>query len=202
MSHYTLPTIIPFASVPAILPCASYGNAPPVISRRAKSPLNQRRHPSQTCLPAMRRGRNLFAPVGSVSYESRAMPGHGAHARGHTLHGTRAANHSARRKLSELGLPPFDIFTARTASRESAYLLPATRPPFSARCPRRRVIQVRKGQTRQLRQSARKWRADSPACRARISRTKSVGPDRGFETVATATSALASPAPCAQAARM
>ena len=46
----------------------------------------------------------------------------------HTLHDYEGRESHGTRKLGELGLPPFDIFTARTASREIGYLLAGDGP--------------------------------------------------------------------------
>jgi len=70
----------------------------------------------------------LFAPVGSVSYEAGRCPADGHMRVVHTLHGYEGRESFGARKLSELGLPPFDIFTARTASREFGYLLAGDAP--------------------------------------------------------------------------
>jgi len=70
----------------------------------------------------------LFAPVGSVSYEAGRCPADGHMRVVHTLHGYEGRESFGARKLSELGLPPFDIFTARTASREIGYLLAGDAP--------------------------------------------------------------------------
>ncbi len=70
----------------------------------------------------------LFAPVGSVSYEAGRCPADGHMRVVHTLHGYEGRESFGARKLSGLGLPPFDIFTARTASREIGYLLAGDAP--------------------------------------------------------------------------
>lgn len=77
-----------------------------------------------------------FAPVGSVSYEGGRCPADGHMRVVHTLHSYEGHQPFGARKLSELGLPLFDIFTARTASREAGYLLagdaPAVLGPLAA----------------------------------------------------------------------
>jgi adenylyltransferase/sulfurtransferase len=66
---------------------------------------------------------DLFVPVGSVSYEAGRCPKDGhmrAVAAVHTYAGGDAFGH---RKLSDLGLPLFDIYTARSESCEIGYLI-------------------------------------------------------------------------------
>ncbi|HEV3421803.1 MAG TPA: ThiF family adenylyltransferase [Candidatus Acidoferrum sp.] len=70
----------------------------------------------------------LFVPVGSLSYEAGRCPADGHMRIVHTLHDYEGRESHGTRKLGELGLPPFDIFTARTASREIGYLLAGDGP--------------------------------------------------------------------------
>jgi molybdopterin/thiamine biosynthesis adenylyltransferase len=70
----------------------------------------------------------LFVPVGSIRYEAGRCPADGHMRVVHTLHGYEGRESHGSRKLSELGLPPFDIFTARTSSREIGYLLAGDAP--------------------------------------------------------------------------
>src|SRR3984893_16428159 len=70
----------------------------------------------------------LFVPVGSIRYEAGRCPADGHMRVVHTLHGYEGREPHGSRKLSELGLPPFDIFTARTSSREIGYLLAGDAP--------------------------------------------------------------------------
>ena len=45
----------------------------------------------------------------------------------HAVHGYDGSESYGQRKLSELGLPRFDIFAARSATREIGYLLEGDR---------------------------------------------------------------------------
>jgi molybdopterin/thiamine biosynthesis adenylyltransferase len=66
---------------------------------------------------------DLFAPVGSMSFEEGRCPKDG-HMRAIVAVHSYAGNEAfGPRKLSELGLPRFDIYTARSPSREIGYLV-------------------------------------------------------------------------------
>ncbi len=65
----------------------------------------------------------VFAPVGSVSYERGRCP-HDAQMRVvHTLAGYKGELELASRRLDQLGLPLFDIFTARSLESEISYCI-------------------------------------------------------------------------------
>jgi molybdopterin/thiamine biosynthesis adenylyltransferase len=65
----------------------------------------------------------IFAPVGSVSYE-RGRCLHDAQMRVvHTLSGYKGEPELASRRLDQLGLPLFDVFTARSLESEIAYCI-------------------------------------------------------------------------------
>jgi molybdopterin/thiamine biosynthesis adenylyltransferase len=65
----------------------------------------------------------VFAPVGSVSYERGRCP-HDAQMRVvHTLAGYKGEPELASRQLDQLGLPLFDIFTARSLESEISYCM-------------------------------------------------------------------------------
>jgi molybdopterin/thiamine biosynthesis adenylyltransferase len=65
----------------------------------------------------------VFAPVGSVSYERGRCP-HDAQMRVvHTLAGFKGEPELASRRLDQLGLPLFDIFTARSLESEISYCM-------------------------------------------------------------------------------
>jgi molybdopterin/thiamine biosynthesis adenylyltransferase len=70
----------------------------------------------------------LFVPVGSVNFEAGRCPADGHMRVVHALHSYNGREPFGSRKLSELGLPPFDIFTVRTATREAGYLLAGDAP--------------------------------------------------------------------------
>jgi adenylyltransferase/sulfurtransferase len=124
MSHYTLPEIVKldFRSVELTLE---------ELWRRAKQDLGTDKVTLEfsrdivqklTC-PHCGYGEDLFVPVGSVSYEAGRCPKDGhmrAVAAVHTYAGDEAFG---QRKLTELGLPRFDIYTSRSDSREIGYLI-------------------------------------------------------------------------------
>jgi len=65
----------------------------------------------------------IFRPVGSVAAPSARCARDGSPRRVVAIHGFHGSEHYGGRKLSALGLPPWDIFTARSNSRELAYLM-------------------------------------------------------------------------------
>jgi hypothetical protein len=65
----------------------------------------------------------IFAPVGSIKYEHGRCPRDGQMRVVKTIHGYSGAESFGTRKLDKLGLPPFDVFTVRTAEKEQAYLI-------------------------------------------------------------------------------
>lgn len=73
----------------------------------------------------------LFAPLGSVSYEGGRCPKDGTRRIVEALHRYTGNESFGSRRLSELGLPLFDIFTARAgdaSAREIGYLLSGDAP--------------------------------------------------------------------------
>lgn len=65
----------------------------------------------------------VFAPVGSIRYESGRCPADGQMRIVHTLAGYRGQTELATLRLDQLGLPLFDAFTARSADNEITYFL-------------------------------------------------------------------------------
>jgi molybdopterin/thiamine biosynthesis adenylyltransferase len=65
----------------------------------------------------------IFAPVGSIRYEDGRCPEDGQMRIVHTLAGFKGQQDLAARRLDELGLPLYDIFTARSGDGEISYLL-------------------------------------------------------------------------------
>lgn len=72
--------------------------------------------------PACKSEEERFAPVGSISYAEGKCPRDGEMRTVETAHGFTRESFGNRR-LDQLGLPPFDVFTARAGDREIAYLL-------------------------------------------------------------------------------
>ncbi len=75
-----------------------------------------------TC-PGCHKEEECFAPVGSISYQQGKCPHDGQMRVVTTLHSYSGARELGSRKLNQLGLPLFDVFTARTAEREIGYLI-------------------------------------------------------------------------------
>ncbi len=129
MSHYTLPSIVS-------LPRRSGELTLHELWQRASSDLStsevtiefSRDVLHKLACPHCAAEEILFVPVGSISYEAGRCPADGHMRIVHTLHGYEGRESHGARKLSELGLPSFDIFTARTASREIGYLLAGDAP--------------------------------------------------------------------------
>jgi molybdopterin/thiamine biosynthesis adenylyltransferase len=65
----------------------------------------------------------IFAPVGAVSYQRGVCPHDGQRRVVHTLAGYKGEAALASRRLDELGLPLFDIFTARSLEKEISYCM-------------------------------------------------------------------------------
>lgn len=77
---------------------------------------------SLTC-PSCGCEQDVFQPVGSVAYEAGRCPQDGQMRVVKAIHSYDGLPAFGKRKLSQLGLPLLDIFTARSASREVGYLL-------------------------------------------------------------------------------
>jgi adenylyltransferase/sulfurtransferase len=65
----------------------------------------------------------LFVPVGSVKYEAGRCPDDGYMRTVEVVHGYTGSEQFGTRRLNELGLPLFDIYTARSSAREIGYLI-------------------------------------------------------------------------------
>ena len=65
----------------------------------------------------------IFAPVGSIKYEQGQCPHDGQMRVVKTIHNFGGTESFGGRKLDQLGLPLFDVYTVRTAEKEKAYLL-------------------------------------------------------------------------------
>jgi adenylyltransferase/sulfurtransferase len=68
-----------------------------------------------------------FIPAGGVRYQEGRCRGDGEMRIVHGVHGYAGRESFGGRKLNRLGLPPFDIFVARSAVREIGYLLDGDR---------------------------------------------------------------------------
>jgi molybdopterin/thiamine biosynthesis adenylyltransferase len=68
-----------------------------------------------------------FAPVGSITFEEGKCPKDGQMRTVATIHNYSGSESYGARSLDRLGLPLFDVFTARSAEREIGYLIAADR---------------------------------------------------------------------------
>jgi len=129
MSHYTLPSIVS-------LPQRSADLTLHELWQRASEDLGSsevtlefsRDILHKLVCPHCAAEEMLFAPVGSVSYEAVRCPADGYKRIVHALHGYDGREPYGSRKLSDLGLPLFDIFTARSAASEIGYLIAGDEP--------------------------------------------------------------------------
>src|SRR5580692_2430300 len=124
MSHYTLPEIVKLGKRSDEM-CLEQ------LWQRAQADLGSgsvtidfsRDVIHKLACPHCEKEQELFVPVGSVTYETGRCP-HDGHMRTvEVLHGFTGSESFGSRKLSELGLPLFDIFTARSDAREIGYLM-------------------------------------------------------------------------------
>ena len=65
----------------------------------------------------------IFAPVGSLTYERGRCPRDGQRRVVKTIHSYGGNEDFGKRTLDKLGLPLFDVFTVRTGEKEKAYLM-------------------------------------------------------------------------------
>jgi hypothetical protein len=72
--------------------------------------------------PNCRKEEELYRPVGSVPFASARCDHDGQLRTVVSLHSYLGETELGNRRLNDLGLPPFDIFTARSADREIGYL--------------------------------------------------------------------------------
>jgi len=82
--------------------------------------------------PSCHQAQELFAPVGSVSYEQGLCPRDGHMRVVTTMHNYGGEPELAQRKLNALGLPLFDAFIARAEDQEIAYLISGDEPDVFA----------------------------------------------------------------------
>src|SRR5262249_16020054 len=73
--------------------------------------------------PACKSEEEIFAPVGSLSFEEGRCKNDGQMRVVQTAHNFSGAESCGSRTLRQLGLPLFDVFTARGSDREIGYLL-------------------------------------------------------------------------------
>lgn len=123
MSHYTLPEIVKLDLYSGELSLDQ-------LWRRAQQDLGTDKVTLEfsrdiihklTC-PHCGYEEDLLVPVGSIGYEAGRCPRDGHMRAVAAVHAYTGNEAFGQRKLTELGLPPFDIYTARSDSRELGYL--------------------------------------------------------------------------------
>src|SRR5215471_19038683 len=123
MSHYTLPSIVS-------LPVRSDRMTLHELWQRAAQDLGSQLTAIEFSRDVLHRlvcphcntEEILFAPAGSVNYQAGRCPADGQLRVVHALHAYQGQGDFGSRKLSELGLPLYDIFIARSGEREIGYL--------------------------------------------------------------------------------
>ncbi len=124
MSHYTLPEIVKLGQRSDELRLEQ-------LWQRAKADLSSesvaidfsRDVIHKLACPHCGKEQELFVPVGAVKYEAGRCPDDGHMRAVEVVHGFTGSESFGSRRLNELGLPLFDIFTARSAAREVGYLM-------------------------------------------------------------------------------
>lgn len=129
MSHYTLDNVIELSERSRDLTLAA-------LHQRAKHDL----HSEETTIefsrdvihklvcPECKSQEELFVPVGSLRYEQGRCPADRQMRVVQTAHSFSGAEPYGNRTLDHLGLPLFDVFTARSAECEIGYLLAGDAP--------------------------------------------------------------------------
>ena len=128
MSHYTIPEII-------ALPQRSSDLTLHALFERAVRDLGSREITVEfsrdvihkLVCPSCGGQQELFVPVGGVRFEDGKCPRDGQMRIVEPARGYTGVESYGARTLNQLGLPPFDIFTARNAQREIGYLLDGDR---------------------------------------------------------------------------
>jgi molybdopterin/thiamine biosynthesis adenylyltransferase len=128
-SHYTLGTVIP-------LPERSTDLTLEDLRQRAMADLNSddiyiefsRDVVWKLVHPSTAVEQECFAPLGALSLEDGRDPADRVMREVVTCHGYAGEPELASRRLDQLGLPPFDVFVARSGEREIGYLLAGDAP--------------------------------------------------------------------------
>jgi adenylyltransferase/sulfurtransferase len=129
MSHYTLEKLVE-------LPCASGEMTLRELWQRAGSDFNNndvlvefsREIIENLRCPRCGRVQDVFSPVGTLSVDDGICPSDGAVMHVNLLHSYAGQDRLGDRKLNELGLPLFDVFTARHGNQELAYVVTGDAP--------------------------------------------------------------------------
>jgi len=124
MSHYTLPEIVALSETSDDLTLRQLWNraAKDLGSDQVVVEFSRDVIHKLTC-PSCGQEQELFAPVGSISYDAGPCPSDGQMRVVQAIHSYDGSQSFGDRKLTELGLPRFDIFTGRSSGREIGYLL-------------------------------------------------------------------------------
>jgi len=124
MSHYTLPEIVALAESSEDLTLDQLWQRASRDLQTDKAVVEFSRDVIQRLVcPQCKDEQELFVPAGAVSYEAGRCPGDKQMRVVHAVHSFDGSGSFGARKLSQLGLPRFDIFTARSLSREIGYLI-------------------------------------------------------------------------------
>lgn len=123
MSHYTLPTIHHLTECSSQLTLQD-------LRQRAQSDLGSsdvviefsRDVAQKFVCPACNQEEEIFQPLGSVPFEQARCKKDGQVRTVVSLHLYSGESDLAKRRLHQLGLPPLDVFTARSADREIGYI--------------------------------------------------------------------------------
>lgn len=122
-SHYTLPVVLRVGrrsdelTLVELLEYASQELGASAILEFSRDVI------SRLVCPQCNQAEDVFAPVGSVPYEQGFCPADGKMRVVETAHSFSGNEWYGRRKLSELGLPLFDVFTARSGEQEIGLLM-------------------------------------------------------------------------------
>lgn len=124
MSHYTLPEIVRLSESSDELTIEQLWSraARDLRSENVAVEFSRDVIHKLVC-PQCHREQELFVPAGAVSYEAGRCPNDNQMQVVHAVHSFDGSQPFGSRKLGQLGLPRFDIFTARSVSREIGYLV-------------------------------------------------------------------------------
>jgi len=124
MSHYTIPEIVPLPQRSSELTLTKLHKraqadlgAPGVVIEFSRDIVNK------FVCPSCGSEETKFSAMGRIPYESARCPADGAMRTVTSLHSYTGHEDFGERRLSELGLPQFDMFVARHGTREIGYIL-------------------------------------------------------------------------------